>query len=836
MKGQADLPARQSRLHPLLAFALSGLWVGLGQVYVGRPLRALLLFVGFMALQVILCLCIVFSSPEFKHAVFLVGITLLASAYVLGMRDAFIEGRRLGTFGGSRYKRAVWLAAYLALGATLLTAVVRIERLYLVDVYRVKSTSMSPALLNGDYVLVNPRVNCIDCADPLCPGDIVFFEGDASVMVKRVIGLPGDTVEIENQLLSVNGRRVTGDRIQSLGDEELDYTHRSSSAFAERLGQHEYFSLWGRAESGSREKSRVPPQSVFVLGDNRHYSKDSRHFGAVPLMGVRGRGEQILFSADRHSGIRTGRMGMPLLSSRCDAATASSTDDPLLPQKAATHPPPPNLLIITIDTLRADHVGAYGHSEARTATIDQLAQVSVRFENAVTSFPRTTPALASLFTGLWSHNHGSRDVGIPIKRGRMLAEVLKQQGYQTHGVSSTALASGRQHFDRGFDDFDGRTDDMDQLLATGVTERALEMVGRASRTSPQFLWVHYFDPHFPYAPPPGFLDKKKASACRQLIRNVLDNPEVEWSLHSNWGRVAERVRGDCIELYDAEIEYVDTEIAQLLHGLDKLGYLKSVVIVITSDHGESFGESGTYFEHGATVSDAVVRIPLIITAPDVDAYVEPALFSLEDLTPTLLGLLDIDPSGRPAMDGFDYSARLRQPREAAHDPGRVLFAEGANSNKPPLFALPFDASALRSSCTPGRVLESCRQFGGAGELLAAIMGLDARKRELPASEGVEGARTAINGRFREGQARQRSARTQRFKLVQAPQVAGGVQRSLFDLASDPRETIDVSPQFPGVRAQLATELDRWLMGLPQVDAHEVSPEDLEVLRRLGYLE
>jgi len=417
----------------------------------------------------------------------------------------------------------------------------------------------------------------------------------------------------------------------------------------------------------------------------------------------------------------------------------------------------------------------------------------------------------------------------------MLAEVLRQQGYQTHAVSSTALASGKQHFDRGFDDFDGRTDDMDQLLATGVTERALGMIDRASRTSPQFLWVHYFDPHFPYDPPPGFLNPAKASACRQLTRNVLNNPEVEWSLHSNWGRVAERTRSDCIELYDAEIKYADTEIAHLLHGLDKLGYLKSVVIVITSDHGESFGESGTYYEHGVTVSDAVVRIPLIIMAPDVGAYVEPALFSLEDLMPTLLGLLDIDSADRPAMDGFDYSARLRQPEEDAQEPGRVLFAEGANSNKPPLFALPFDASALRLSCTPGRVLESCRQFGGAGELLAAIMGLDARNRELPASKSVEGARTAINERFRTGQARQRSARTQRFKLVQAPQVDGGIQRSLFDLVNDPSETIDVSPHYPDIRAQLATDLDRWLAGLPQVDDHEIGPEDLEVLRRLGYL-
>jgi hypothetical protein len=188
------------------------------------------------------------------------------------------------------------------------------------------------------------------------------------------------------------------------------------------------------------------------------------------------------------------------------------------------------------------------------------------------------------------------------------------------------------------------------------------------------------------------------------------------------------------------------------------------------------------------------------------------------------------------MDGLDYSARLRRPVHRPQVSERVLFAEGANSNKPPLFAVPFDAAALRRSCTPGNALESCHRFGGAGELLAAIMGVDAENKELPEIESVRGAASAINARFRKGEARQRSVRTQNFKLVQAPRVDGGVNRTLFDLGRDPHETIDVSSRHPEIRVQLGAELDQRLADLPKLDRKELDPEDIEVLRRLGYIQ
>ena len=103
---------------------------------------------------------------------------------------------------------------------------------------------------------------------------------------------------------------------------------------------------------------------------------------------------------------------------------------------------------------------------------------------------------------------------------------------------------------------------------------------------PAFLWVHYFDPHFPYRPPPGFPDQPLARECRDLTQKTLVQPRIQWSLHANWGGLAEAALSDCLELYDAEIHYTDTEIAQLLYGLGNLDFLDSVIVAITADHGE----------------------------------------------------------------------------------------------------------------------------------------------------------------------------------------------------------------------------------------------------------
>jgi len=809
---------------------------GLGQLYIGRPGRALLVSAGLITLQIMLCLIVFFTDPKAKLGVALYGLVGLAFAYLSGMLDAFIQARRIESFETARFDRRRWGLVYFIVAALIAATLLHVERLHLLDLYRVRSVSMSPGLLNGDYVIVNRQAHCIDCAQALRRGDIVVFEEKESALIKRLVGLPGDRIEIDKQTLRVNGQPATGLRADSLGSAALDHFHRSSTGFSERLGPYSYLSLWGNSENRPPISLDVPAGHIFVLGDNRHHSKDSRQLGAVPLERVRGRADQIWFSSDHKKGARFERLGQPLALGAGNGSLANAPTTSPEPRPSSHPASPPNLLLITIDTLRADHVGVYGHTGAKTETLDGIAGLGVRFENALTPFPRTTPALASLFTGLSPQNHGSRDVGVPIKHGKTLAEVLREQGYSTQAVSGTALAGEKQGFARGFDRFAGRSEDMAPMSATEVTKQALELVAEASPHEPKFLWVHYFDPHFPYLPPPGFGDQPRATECRRLIQKVLANPRIQWSLHSNWGGIAQHTLSDCLDLYDAEIHYTDTEIAQLLYGLGQLDFLKSVIIVVTADHGESFGESGTYYEHGATVHDAVVRIPLMIAGPGIEPAVDASLFSLEDLMPTLLGLLSVPSETQPSMDGHDFTGRLLRPQADPPLLSRLIFAEGANTNKPPLFALPFDAAAIREDCRVGGVLESCARFAGAGELLAAIMAVTPQTSELPAKPSLSKASDSINARFRAGEARQRSVRTAKHKLVQAPRVDGGVQRSFFELEHDPLEMADTDGRHPQVRARLEAELDAWLSQLPKPQPSDLDPSEIDALRQLGYLE
>ncbi len=141
----------------------------------------------------------------------------------------------------------------------------------------------------------------------------------------------------------------------------------------------------------------------------------------------------------------------------------------------------PNILLITADTLRPDHLGAYGYERARTPAIDSIAEISVRFTQAATPFPRTTPALASLMTGLWPQHHGSREVSDPFTEGTTLAQVLRRSGYATFGVSANWVASRKQNMHSGFEGFISmkhmKTDDR----ARFVTDRALKI----SRLAPK---------------------------------------------------------------------------------------------------------------------------------------------------------------------------------------------------------------------------------------------------------------------------------------------------------------------------------------------------------------
>jgi len=290
----------------------------------------------------------------------------------------------------------------------------------------------------------------------------------------------------------------------------------------------------------------------------------------------------------------------------------------LLPER-----PPRNVLVISLDTLRADHVGCYGYTPAATPRLDGLARSGWRFTQATTVVPLTLPAHSSLMTGTFPAWHGVRDNGgFYLGDDQVtLAEVLRPRGFRTGGFIGAFVLDRRwgiaQGFDRFFDEFDlekfGGAASLDaiQRPAGEVVDQAVAWL-EADRAKPFFAWVHLYDPHTPYAAPEPFRSRFPASLAGA---------------------------------YDAEIAFTDFQVGRLLDALDAQGRLAETLVVVLGDHGEMLGEHGEP-THGFFIYDAVTRIPLIMSGPGVRGREIRDQVRIVDVMPTLLDLL-----GVPAPQG-----------------------------------------------------------------------------------------------------------------------------------------------------------------------------------------
>ncbi len=281
---------------------------------------------------------------------------------------------------------------------------------------------------------------------------------------------------------------------------------------------------------------------------------------------------------------------------------------------------PPNLLLVSIDTLRPDHLGAYGYAAARTPAIDALARRGVRFANATTVTPLTLPAHTSLLTGTFPAFHGVRDNGqFYVDESQItLAEVLKANGYRTGGFVGAFVLDRRwgiaQGFDTYFDDFDlGKYQlaagiDAAQRPADEVVDKAIPWITQAG-DRPFFAWVHLYDPHSPYAAPAEF-----AASFPATLEGA----------------------------YDAEIAFTDAQLGRLI---DALGDRRdNTLIVVAGDHGDGLGDHGEQ-QHGFFVYDAATQIPVIVAGPGVPVRAPADQVRIVDIMPTVLELLGLP---RPA--------------------------------------------------------------------------------------------------------------------------------------------------------------------------------------------
>lgn len=356
----------------------------------------------------------------------------------------------------------------------------------------------------------------------------------------------------------------------------------------------------------------------------------------------------------------------------------------------------PNVLLITIDTLRADRLSALGSPRTTTPQIDRIAAEGLVFTHAQTPRAKTTPAIASLMTGLYPHDHGVRDLVMPLEtRFPTLPEVFRRAGYRTGAIiGNFVLKDAFSGLARGFDQWTEDLpdtlgvppDQVPQRTARSLTDGALAALGLAPNAplaphassgaqgdahaagphasfarpdAPWFLWLHYMDPHGVYDPPPEHRvfhsertdpipdESSDANGRRRYVAEY----NVPRSARLDDGRIdAAAVR----DLYDGEVHYVDAQIGRLLDALRARGLLENTLVVITADHGESLGEHDYWFEHGRDAYEASTRVPLVVRFPDrweslARRAPRPAPgardgdISLVDLGPTLLDLVDLPP-------------------------------------------------------------------------------------------------------------------------------------------------------------------------------------------------
>ena len=453
----------------------------------------------------------------------------------------------------------------------------------------------------------------------------------------------------------------------------------------------------------------------------------------------------------------------------------------LLSLVACSRPEPtlPHVVLISIDTLRADHVGAYGYDRATTPALDRLAAESVRFDAAISPASWTLPAHMSLLTSMRPSVHGVEQDRALDLAATTLAEVLSGAGYRTSAFVSWVYVSEVYGFNQGFDEFRTLIDRARVDLASGGgAQSAAQIVdavqdwlpGKADRSN--FLFVHFFDPHMDYEPPATHRTLFGASA-ESDGRYASLKPYI-LGLNATPPKLAPQQLADVVALYDAEIRFTDDALDRMLRAIDREWGLDNCLVIVLSDHGEEFLDHGSIEGHGWTLYEEVVRVPLLIRLPgelrSVRQIASPV--SLLDVAPTICELVG---AAAPAS---------------------------------------FEGSSLR-----------------------ALLDGSATQKSAPYAY-------AEHDRFN---VRKRSLRGERFKLIHTADTgrnSAGVPivpgYELYDLQADPGERRNLyragEAQSEALRILLEQLASAPAASVMQNPAAELTPEQLELLKSLGYVQ
>jgi len=317
----------------------------------------------------------------------------------------------------------------------------------------------------------------------------------------------------------------------------------------------------------------------------------------------------------------------------------------------------PNLILISLDSARPDHLSLYGYPLSTSPNLDNWASRALVFDHARTVVPLTGPSHASVFTSLYPHQHGAFRNGVPLKeRWHTLAKILSDRGYHTAAfISGWTLRSTISGLNRGFLEYDDDLSSRYKLLnrervAEDTVAAVLDFLGQKPFEAPFFLFVHFFDPHDPYRRHAG-------------IVQVLENQARRLGLPKDIS----------VLNYDNELAYLDLHLGKLLETCQRRGMLENTLVMIFSDHGESLGEHG-YRGHGRRIYEQCVRIPMLLYAPQLFPQARRVATPVTtlDILPTMLSLMGIPLPAGIAVAGRDLAGHLLTGEPM---PARPLYSE-----------------------------------------------------------------------------------------------------------------------------------------------------------------
>ncbi len=342
--------------------------------------------------------------------------------------------------------------------------------------------------------------------------------------------------------------------------------------------------------------------------------------------------------------------------------------------------PPRHLILVTVDTLRADRLGVYGNPLELTPHLDALAQESIVFRRAFAPAPFTLPSLSAILTGRYPDA-----IGIQSNRAVLptsvvtLAERLRAIGFRTGAVVSNFVARRQSGLDQGFERYDDRMGQREtrrpipERRAAHTTADALALLDELLESGGRvFLWVHYQDPHGPYTAPSDYRASPgpPPAGVRDRRLRVLPPRQNGFGGIPDYQQLGSERRSAVYRAaYHAEIRFFDAQLGAFLEAVRARDLWEETAIAVTADHGEGLGEEGHWFAHGELVAPAETAVPLLLRVPGRRAAVRDDLATLLDLLPTLLAVVGV-PLAEPA---------------SAEAPGRDLLASGAEGRESALF-------------------------------------------------------------------------------------------------------------------------------------------------------